>query len=319
MANSTAIALSQGDYPLENAIAVWLHEKGKRTNSAKTRRAYEDTLASFRAMLHRAGLDLDSPSREVSTIAQGWAALLKANGTPVSASTHNQRLAIVSSFYTFTRKRQVLHLENPIEVVERMPVQSYGSARPLSPAEVQQRIQVIDRGTPSGKRDYAIIAIALQTGRRLSELTNMRVGSMNIEGEQVTITFRAKGGKIMRDTLLSLLTKALLDYLDAIYPEGLAGLAPDAPMWIDLHVRNRGTPLTARAVSNIWRKRLGTGKVHTTRHTFAHGMEQVGAKVSDIQGRLGHSSLAVTGKYLAALKAAKNEHGEQLAALFGFN
>jgi integrase len=46
-------------------------------------------------------------------------------------------------------------------------------------------------------------------------------------------------------------------------------------------------------------------------------MEDVGAKVSDIQARLGHSSLATTGRYLQALKRSKNAQADALAELVG--
>ena len=46
-------------------------------------------------------------------------------------------------------------------------------------------------------------------------------------------------------------------------------------------------------------------------------MEDAGAKVSAIQARLGHESLATTGRYLAALKMADNRHADTLAELFG--
>jgi integrase len=46
-------------------------------------------------------------------------------------------------------------------------------------------------------------------------------------------------------------------------------------------------------------------------------MEDAGAKVSEIQARLGHTSLATTGRYLAALRQADNAHGEVVAGLFG--
>lgn len=78
-----------------------------------------------------------------------------------------------------------------------------------------------------------------------------------------------------------------------------------------------GHQLGYQSITAICKKHLGTSKVHTTRHTMAHAMEKVGAPVSEIQARLGHKSLATTGRYLASLKRAENRHGEQLAALFG--
>ena len=49
-------------------------------------------------------------------------------------------------------------------------------------------------------------------------------------------------------------------------------------------------------------------QVHALRHTFAKSMEEAGAKVSAIQARLGHTSLAVTGCYLARLNQSEYRH-----------
>jgi integrase len=68
-------------------------------------------------------------------------------------------------------------------------------------------------------------------------------------------------------------------------------------------------------VDDLVRARLGVHP-HALRHTFARTMEDAGAKVSDIQARLGHSSLATTGRYLAALNRANNPHAEALDHLF---
>ena len=78
-----------------------------------------------------------------------------------------------------------------------------------------------------------------------------------------------------------------------------------------------GHPLTTQAIADMGLAHLGTSKAHATRPTFAQTMEQVGAKVSDIQARLGHSNLPTTGEYLAALHSAYNPQAEELAALFG--
>lgn len=90
---------------LDGAIAAWLHEKLTASGSQRTRDAYADLLADYRAELRRAGFDLDSADeRALALLAQAWAARPRAGmdsrgrplrhaGQPVSASTHNLRLA----------------------------------------------------------------------------------------------------------------------------------------------------------------------------------------------------------------------------------
>jgi integrase len=50
---------------------------------------------------------------------------------------------------------------------------------------------------------------------------------------------------------------------------------------------------------------------------FARAMEDAGAKVSEIQARLGHASLATTGRYLAALTSSENPYAASLEELYG--
>src|ERR1051326_8038562 len=73
-------------------------------------------------------------------------------------------------------------------------------------------------------------------------------------------------------------------------------VCPVMPVWMALGTVHKGHALTPQAIADMRLAHLGTRKVHTTRHTFAHSMEALGAKVSDIQARLGHSSLASSGK-----------------------
>lgn len=94
-------------------------------------------------------------------------------------------------------------------------------------------------------------------------------------------------------------------------------LSPDAPIWVSLSRNNQGKALTTWGIGDICQRRIGTAQVHTLRHTFARLLEDTGAKVSFIQSKLGHESLATTGRYLAALKADENPHGDDLAALMG--
>jgi len=330
-----ALVPSAGEYSLELAISMWLHAKAAKSKSARTPATYETTLGAFRRYLSGLGLDLDarpaSPDdpHPITTAAQAWATQPRQDGRTVSSSTVAQRLAILSSFYAFALRRRILRGENPISSIERPTVQRYAGARPLERTTVVARLAAINRATPAGARDYALLGVALETGRRLSELAALdwRDVTLMDRGSRATLTWRrVKGGKVMHDTLSAAATGALLTWLSVAYGaeldaelgQGLATLAPDKPLWISLS-RNgtAGRRLSRQSVAAICERRVGTSKVHALRHTFAVEMERAGASLTDIQARLGHANAATTGIYLNALKAADNPYAEQLAAAFG--
>ncbi len=126
----------------------------------------------------------------------------------------------------------------------------------------------------------------------------------------------------MYDRLSAAVTEALLAWLRAAYGAEpgfqLGTLRPDAPLWVSLSSNGTaGARLSRQAIERMCEHRLGTSKVHATRHTTAVEMERAGAKLTDIQAQLGHSNAATTGLYLNALKAADNPYAEDLAAAFG--
>lgn len=301
---------------LDIAIAAWLDAKGNRSGSAKTLRAYTDTLGTFREALRSASLELDGDPRTIALAAQGWAG----RDTP-APTTYNQRLAILSSFYVFARKRGLIDGENPISLIDRRTVHEYANAQPIEPAHLKQQVQAIDRSTMDGARDYALLAILSQTGRRLAEVASLRWADLRIDGEHITLHFRrAKGGKVMSDKLNAAISRALMHWLQLHYGAAqLGSLLPEVPIWVSFSHNSYGKPLSTRSIATICEKRIGVSKVHALRHTFARVMEDAGAKVSEIQARLGHSSLATTGRYLAALRRADNLHADELARLMGFD
>jgi len=316
---SSSGAISQQCMTLDLVITAWLNAKSERTHSAKTQRAYDDTLTQFRAILQAAGLDLDGDPAIVATLAQGYAGRTVAGGKAVSPATFNQRLAILSSFYRYAIKHQVL-AENPMLIPERRPVEHAAAATPLEASDVVTRLQAIDRADLRGERDYALLSVLLVTGRRVSELANLRAGDIRFSsgGKKASVTWRhCKGGKVMRDELPAHTAKALLAYLHKAHGASLARLAPDAPVWVSVSRRNEGRAISAQAVADICLERLGTSKVHATRHTFAIAMEQSGAKLSDIGARLGHNDLKTTSDYMKRLHSAENSYAGQVESLFG--
>lgn len=330
MAETTLVASHDGP-SVEFALSVWLDAKARKSESRETAEAYRDTITAFRLALGRArpDLDLDGETPAVTLVAQAWA-FRRADGSgPVAAATANQRLAIVSSFYAFVTQRGLLRagdgaaLTNPIDQVERAKVHPYQGARALSAEQIAGRLAAIDRSTLAGKRDYALLTLALATGRRATELRSLTRGDVVFEslpqgGERITVQWRrTKGGKAMQDTLAEGTAAALLQWLRAFHGEALATLPAETPIFVSLSHNSYGRALGRQGQSNVCATRLGTSKFHVTRHSFAHQMEDAGAKVSEIQRRLGHANIATTGRYLAELASASNPYADALERRFG--
>lgn len=313
---------------IDQMITVWLDEKFKRTGSEKTRKAYGDTLTDFRATVQSFRLDLDGDPRQINLIAQGWAAR-RSEGShregDVARSTFNQRLAIVSSFYEYARRKQMLAGENPLDMVQRAKVEDYGTAEALEHEDVRAILEKIKRTTLVGKRDYALLSLTLFTGRRVSEIANLHWGNLTIKaantkrGELVKVHFtRIKGGETASNDLDAGTSAALLEYIHALYGSELGTLPHNAPLWISFSNNStKGQPIGIKALESICKKRCGSSKFHILRHSFAVGAEEAGATASDIQALLGHKSLATTGRYLAHFKKSKNRVGAKLETMFG--
>lgn len=294
----------------ELAVAAWLAEKAALSQSAETRRAYASTLARFRQALAVVGLDLDAPYQQVALVAQAFAA-----AGQVRATTHNRRLAILSSFYGHAIARGLLALPNPIDALRRRRVQPYRAARALDADGVRSSLAAIDRAAPAGLRDYALLSVALITGRRVSELAGLRMG--DIEGAdsgRIRVLWRrTKGDETYADMLPPRVSQALCDYLDSQYDDWERTSPPaEAPVWASISRHCAGQPISPQAIADICQRRLGTSKVHRLRHTFAHTMEQHGATISEIQRRLGHKSVATTSLYLQALTNEENPFAEAI-------
>jgi site-specific recombinase XerD len=303
---------------LEQCIAAWLKAKKGRSGSAKTETAYRDGLTEFRSLLASAGRDLDADASIIAPLAEAWAALCKREDETVSPATYNQRLAILSSFYQYAIKHEVLPDLNPIERVERRVVNNTHAAQVIGTSGVKTGLKSIDRSTLEGKRDYAMLAMALETGRRVSELANLRYGHIHREGDTARVIFEhCKGNKTMTDKLSLQTTTALFEYLYALYGKDLYQAAKDSPVWISFSDRNKGKPISARTLQRVCEKYLGTSKMHATRHTAALNMHNSGATLKEIGKQLGHSNLATTSRYLETLISEENKYATALADLFG--
>lgn len=327
---TTPLALAQS---IELAIAAWLHEKVGQTSSEKTRTAYSETMAAFRMLLQGEGLDLAWESREgeseaqirqrLALYAQAFASTRLPNSRhqgPIAPATKNQRLAILSSFYRFATKRGFLSIGNPIDLLDRSPVQPYGRAEGLLQEEVTERLATIDVTTKQGLRDFALLLVLFTTGRRAGEVASLRRRHLSVTRSGiVTLHFeRCKGGKSTRDTLDEVVSTVLLLWMQTAYQSKLPDIDAEAAIWMDLaHPSRAHVALGYHGIAGVCRHYLETSKVHTTRHSFALLMQAIGAKLTDIQKLLLHHNAATTGLYLETISRGHNPFIGKLTALLG--
>jgi site-specific recombinase XerD len=298
---------------VDQMVAAWLHAKSSLSHSQMTLDAYTESMAAFRDLLHQHGLDLDSEESLIASHAQYWAEY-SALGNPISSATHNSRIHCISSFFVYARKMRWLP-SNPMEMVEKRKVSHPHAARPLDKDMVEKALDSINRSTLLGKRDFAMLTLLLNTGRRVSEVMNLVCGDITVIGSTITVIWqRCKGGKVMYDNIDLLVARAIFEYLKAAYPDGWK--AADS-VWLSCSNHGKREPIGYRAIAGVCKKYLGTTKVHSTRHTAARKLQDLGAPLSLISKLLGHSNQAITSTYLESLHQGENPFARALAESYG--
>ena len=228
---------------------VYSHPEHKNGESLQA------TLHNFRRHLQAQGLDLvaslkgktvDEVERfriQVAEAAHDFAILSARLGRFVAKSTRNQRLAIISSFYTYAAQNLKISCTNPLDLVERSRVETYDrSTRPLPPEHIQSHLAKLAAKEPktvADKRDLALLTVLFFTGRRVSEVASLRYRHPHIgrsgDTEIVTLTFAyMKQGKHLVSPLNARVSALLLDYLRSYYGPALLTLLPDVPIWVYL-------------------------------------------------------------------------------------
>ncbi len=170
----------------EQTIYAFLAEKERRSGSMRTVQAYSRMLFHFFGSLGK------SPDEVTSPDVFSYAHSIGLSGRRPSSVTIAARIACLSSFYRFLIRMSLI-TSNPCDRLER-PRATPAPPRGLAAADIQKLLAVIPE-TPVGLRDRAIILTLTLTGRRRSEVLDLKVGDLHPQGRDVYYTYRGKGGK----------------------------------------------------------------------------------------------------------------------------
>ncbi len=188
-----------------------------------------------------------------------------------------------------------------------VPHRPSGLVRHLEAGRLDQLLGSLDRCSPRGLRDRAIILCVARLGLRASEVTQLRLEDLDWRNASVRVRARKTGhGALL--PLTGEVGAALADYLQHGRPDTAARQV------FVLHWLRPGAPISqsivGRAVDNALRRAGMDAPVrgaNLLRHSLATDLLRLGASLGEIAGLLGHSSLATTRIYAAVDAAALRE------------
>jgi integrase/recombinase XerD len=219
-----------------------------------------------------------------------------------SARSRNTRLAAIRSFFRFVAMNEPACLFHCQKILA-MPGKRYvrRTVEFLERAEMEALLAAPDRSTWVGRRDHALLLVALQTGLRASELITLRRCDV-VTGTGAHLRCEGKGRK-QRSTPLRRETVMVLEG----WLRERAGADTDP-----LFPANRGTRLSRDGLEAIVRRHSLaasrtcpslTGKrvsPHVLRHSTAMDLLHHGVDQTVIALWLGHESVETTRVYLHA-------------------
>jgi len=226
----------------------------------------------------------------------------------ISARSRNLRLAAIRSFFRYAA------LEAPAEAAQiqrilAIPGKRYDHAQIsfLTQVEVKAILAAPDLQTWSGRRDHAILLVAVQTGLRLSELTGLQ-GKDVVFGAGAHIRVIGKGRKERCTPLTKRTVLVLKEWLlerpsfeHVLFPNARGGrLSSDGVQYI----LGKHVGVACQSCPSLSGKRITP---HTLRHTLAMELMQAGVDRAMIALWLGHESVETTQIYLHANLALKEK------------
>jgi integrase/recombinase XerD len=189
--------------------------------------------------------------------------------------------------------------------------------RSISWAQVGQVLDGVDRRTPAGKRDYAVLLLLVTYGLRAREVAALTLDDIDWRRERLAVPER-KAGHSTAFSLPVSVGAALADYLQHGQPQ-------TAGRQVFFRAAAPVRPVGAAAVSAAARRYLLEAGIdvprpgsHTLRHTAVQQLVAAGFPLKTVGDYIGHRSPRSTEVYAKAaiepLRQVALGHGEQVLA-----
>jgi site-specific recombinase XerD len=231
-----------------------------------------------------------------------------------SAATVHHYLKVAKTFFRWAVDEEYLP-ESPASASllrMRLPSPQYQDVEPYTDEEVGAMLGECEREYSRGNRylgarNKAMVSVFIDTGLRLSELSDMALADLDPKLGQVRVL--GKGSKMRVVPLNGEARKALRLYLNQYRPD-----SPADAVWLT----EDGAPLSSYSVGSMverLKQRAGVtsgGGAHRFRHYFATRYLEAGGDMNNLRLLLGHATLYMVLRYTKFVQAQRaiESHGE---------
>lgn len=215
-------------------------------------------------------------------------------------TTIARKIASIRTFYKFLyRERKVT--SNPAMNLTT-PKRPKSLPKFLTPEEVEKILNNVKIETPAGYRNRAILELLWATGMRISELSGLNFGDLNLENNEIRVF--GKGSK-ERIILVTDRAKTYLErYINSARVLVAKGYKLEEPTESSpVFINNTGYRLQPRTIRNVINEIVDKIELpkhvtpHMFRHSFATHLIENGADLRIVQELLGHASISNTQIY----------------------
>lgn len=212
-----------------------------------------------------------------------------------------RKIASLRGFYKYLYRERIID-NNPANSLIA-PKKNKSLPKFLTDDEMERILDNVQITTPAGFRNRAILELLWATGMRVSELSGLNFGDLELENDEIKVF--GKGAK-ERIVLISKRAKKFLQqYINTARPliPGCNGIKISNDESSPVFINNTGYRLQTRTIRNVINEiveRIQLPKhvtPHMFRHSFATRLIEHGADLRVVQELLGHASISNTQIY----------------------
>lgn len=215
-------------------------------------------------------------------------------------NTIARKTAAIRTFYKYLFRER--YIENNPAISLSAPKRPKPLPKFLTPEEVEKILDNINIDTPAGFRNKVIIELLWATGMRISELSNLNFGDLNLDENEIKVF--GKGAKERIVLISDRAKKFLIQYIKTarnLLAPGYDLPEPDedSPLFINSTGYRLQNQTVRSAINNVVEKISLPKHVtpHVFRHSFATRLIENGADLRVVQELLGHAGISNTQIY----------------------